>query len=82
MYEWYGLDLRPLKLGWIEPDKAENSSTMAESWQDFFVENESPKNIDSVVADVDNFCSKFKDQKIVLVTSGGTTIPFEKNTVR
>lgn len=56
---------------------------MSSDWQKFFIENESPKNLDAIVLQVDEFCQKFKDErKIVLVTSGGTTIPFERNTVR
>ena len=57
---------------------------MSEDWQKFFTENESPNNIESVKKEVDSFCNLFNktDQKIVLVTSGGTTIPFERNTVR
>ena len=56
---------------------------MSEDWEKFFEENEGPKNIESVIDQVDSFCKSFKaDQKVVLVTSGGTTIPFEKNTVR
>ena len=75
---------------------------MSEDWEKFFQENEGPKNIESVIEQVDKFCSSFSKPKsesiseseqksestsnevpkIVLITSGGTTIPFEKNTVR
>ncbi len=58
-----------------------------EDWEQFFRENEPPKNLQAVEDQVKTFISsKINDannkDKIVLVTSGGTTIPFEKNTVR
>ena len=44
---------------------------MIEDWEKFFIENESPKNFDSIKEIVDNFCNTLKDgRKIVLVTSG------------
>ena len=58
-------------------------------WETFFRENEQPKDIDMVRKCVDEFCNYFGEKHtsrenipIVLVTSGGTTIPFEQNMVR
>ena len=56
-------------------------------WERFFQQNEEPKDIDRVKNSVDEFCNYFCEQTrftipIVLVTSGGTTIPFEQNMVR
>ena len=59
------------------------------AWEQFFQENEAPKDIEVIRTSVDEFCNHFGSNKsnsesvpIVLVTSGGTTIPIEKNTVR
>ena len=58
------------------------------AWEQFFQENEEPKDIDVVRTSVDEFCNHFSNKSnigsvpIVLVTSGGTTVPIEKNTVR
>ena len=49
--------------------------------EEFFQENPPPKNYKEIQSSVNAFCDDHK-KKIVLVTSGGTTIPFEKNTVR
>ncbi|XP_014262427.1 phosphopantothenate--cysteine ligase [Cimex lectularius] len=52
------------------------------SWKEFFAsikttpENERKKNL------IKQFCQCHPFEKIVLVTSGGTTVPLEKNTVR
>ena len=60
-------------------------------WETFFQENEKPKNFEEVQIKVEKFCQHFEEEKttqthaatpIVLVTSGGTTIPFEQNMVR
>jgi len=54
-------------------------------WQTFFEENEPPKNLSEVGKSIDGFCKvhdEGRKNKVVLVTSGGTTIPLEKNTVR
>jgi phosphopantothenate-cysteine ligase len=53
-----------------------------EDWQQFFRENEAPKNLTQYEAEIKAFCLANKDRLVILVTSGGTTIPFEKNTVR
>jgi len=48
----------------------------------FFAENPAPKNLEKNKNVIKEFCDANAKQRIVLVTSGGTTIPFEKNTVR
>ena len=53
------------------------------AWEKFFEENERPKSYEESKRDVEAFCRALpSDHKIVLVTSGGTTVPFERNTVR
>jgi phosphopantothenate-cysteine ligase len=52
-------------------------------WETFFEENARPKNYDASRERISLFCRDLGLQRnVVLVTSGGTTIPFEKNTVR
>ena len=56
-----------------------------EEFDRFFEEIPQPKNYADIQRDLTDFCrphAQSEDLKIVLVTSGGTTIPFEKNTVR
>ena len=57
---------------------------MAEDCEEFFRDNPAPIELDRNKAVLKAFCQQqqSKNQKVVLVTSGGTTIPFEKNTVR
>ena len=50
--------------------------------QTFFQDNPAPGNIDFVTAQVEAFLKANAGNKVVLVTSGGTIIPFERNTVR
>ncbi|KAK2155292.1 hypothetical protein LSH36_243g01045 [Paralvinella palmiformis] len=51
---------------------------------DFFENSQKPDNFDSVRCAVEDFVKKHIDQdrNIVLVTSGGTTVPLESQTVR
>jgi len=54
-------------------------------WEIFFHDNPPPNNYCEVQASLDDFCRRHSDQqqlRVVLVTSGGTTIPLEANTVR
>jgi len=55
-------------------------------WEGFFKDNPPPKQYDEIVSSLDEFCRHLSggppDRRIVLVTSGGTTIPLEANTVR
>lgn len=53
-----------------------------EECENFFKDNAPPKNHEEAGEKLRQFCLAHKANKIVLVTSGGTTIPFEKNTVR
>ena len=51
----------------------------------FFEENPPPKNLNDIRAKIQDFICQdrlTKDSKVVLVSSGGTIIPFEKNVVR
>ena len=48
----------------------------------WFEENPAPKNAEVIQSQVEAFCTLHQRNGIILVTSGGTTIPFEKNTVR
>ena len=48
----------------------------------WFEENPAPKNAEVIQSQVEAFCTLHQRNRIILVTSGGTTIPFEKNTVR
>lgn len=55
--------------------------------EQFFNENAKPKDLESISRGANEFCAHFQQVDnatipIVLVTSGGTTIPFEKNVVR
>ena len=58
-------------------------------WENFFRENAAPKEFENVQKSVEEFCQFFDVNEaskssvpIVLITSGGTTIPFEQNMVR
>ena len=53
-------------------------------WEQFFEENEPPKGCEGARRAVGDFCGAASgaERKVVLVTSGGTTVPFERNTVR
>jgi len=48
----------------------------------FFAENLKPSNFDSAKQEISAFCNKHRERGIVLVTSGGTTVPLELKTVR
>ncbi|XP_065345217.1 phosphopantothenate--cysteine ligase [Cloeon dipterum] len=54
------------------------------SWEEFFSSNLAPKDLDCKKKAIELFCKKFSSSKtnVVLVTSGGTTVPLEHNTVR
>ena len=60
---------------------AENN---AEDCEAFFKENPSPNQVmlEKTQNLLKEFCNANRKQRVILVTSGGTTIPFEKNTVR
>ena len=53
-------------------------------WDEYFVNNPCPTDITGYVKSVRNFISyhKERDNRVVLITSGGTTVPLENQTVR
>lgn len=51
-------------------------------WKTFYASYPPPKDYDNIVERIENFCKIHENEKIVLVTSGGTTVPLEHNTVR
>lgn len=57
---------------------------MASHWEEFYSTNPPPVNFENNCTLLKNFCESHKknNQRIVLVTSGGTTVPLEHNTVR
>jgi phosphopantothenate-cysteine ligase len=57
---------------------------LADDESHYFATNRAPEYLDELVAQTTEFVSehKLKGRKIVLVTSGGTTVPLENNTVR
>ncbi|XP_065920684.1 phosphopantothenate--cysteine ligase-like [Dysidea avara] len=55
-----------------------------DEWETYFHNNEPPGNLEDVKSSVDRFVKEHgaSNRKIALVTSGGTTVPLESNTVR
>nr|ABU92523.1 POU class 6 [Eleutheria dichotoma] len=53
-------------------------------WQDYFSKTRPPSNLDEAKRTIQDFATKHRQlgRNIVLVTSGGTTVPIESNTVR
>ena len=68
----------------MSEDQKSAAPTILEDCETFFKENPPPnKNLlENNQTALKKFCEANRKQRIVLVTSGGTTIPFEKNTVR
>ncbi|XP_017885355.1 uncharacterized protein C4B3.18 isoform X2 [Ceratina calcarata] len=54
------------------------------TWEDFYAKHQKPQDFDQSVTLMKEFVKRQlnRDDKVVLVTSGGTTIPLERNTVR
>ncbi|XP_063707318.1 phosphopantothenate--cysteine ligase [Culicoides brevitarsis] len=54
------------------------------SWEDFYLEHLPPSDFEDTRQLLKEFCDRHKklNSNIVLVTSGGTTVPLEHNTVR
>lgn len=54
------------------------------SWEQFYAENPPPSDLDQTRHNVQDFCQKHLNNgsRIVLITSGGTTVPLEHHTVR
>ena len=67
-----------------EDPKSAAPASIVEDCETFFKENPAPNQIllENNKTAIKKFCEANRKQRIVLVTSGGTTIPFEKNTVR
>lgn len=53
-----------------------------DEWETFFSENLQPSNFEEARDKMTDFCAKHKERGVALVTSGGTTVPLELNTVR
>ncbi|XP_042223232.1 uncharacterized protein C4B3.18-like isoform X1 [Homarus americanus] len=54
-----------------------------DEWEQYFAENPAPRGYDVSCAQLEAFCQLHVNRNpIALVTSGGTTVPFERNTVR
>lgn len=60
------------------------ASNETEQWDAFFCATKPPADFDEQKRRIDEFCSAFADtdERVVLITSGGTTVPLEHNTVR
>ncbi|XP_059483553.1 phosphopantothenate--cysteine ligase [Neocloeon triangulifer] len=54
------------------------------TWEEFYLRNAAPSDLESRKKEIQSFCQKFEpsDLRVVLITSGGTTVPLEHNTVR
>ncbi|KAJ9593466.1 hypothetical protein L9F63_014995 [Diploptera punctata] len=56
---------------------------MSSRWEEFYATHSTPDNFEENKRQIDDFCQHVNsEQKIVLITSGGTTVPLEHNTVR
>uniref|UniRef100_A0A1B6L3S7 DNA/pantothenate metabolism flavoprotein C-terminal domain-containing protein n=1 Tax=Graphocephala atropunctata TaxID=36148 RepID=A0A1B6L3S7_9HEMI len=51
-------------------------------WEEFYASYSPPSNFEEIKLKIATFIKKHADIKIALVTSGGTTVPMELNTVR
>jgi len=60
------------------------SASVLNEWDQFFIANPAPEDFDKTQSLIEDFVTgcKEKKQPICLVTSGGTTVPLEVNTVR
>lgn len=59
-------------------------TSMDSTWEDFYARNPPPQDLEQNERSLREFIDKHMkaDSKVVLITSGGTTIPLEHNTVR
>ncbi|XP_033225216.1 phosphopantothenate--cysteine ligase isoform X2 [Belonocnema kinseyi] len=55
---------------------------MVSNWEDFYAKNPRPADLEQSESLLKDFIRRHDDRKVVLVTSGGTTVPLEHNTVR
>lgn len=54
-----------------------------EEWEEYFAQNPAPHGHSQNCAQMEAFCQRHVGHyPIALVTSGGTTVPLERNTVR
>lgn len=54
-----------------------------EDWEEYFAQNPAPRGHNENCAQLESFCQHHVGRHpIALVTSGGTTVPLERNTVR
>lgn len=54
-----------------------------EEWEKYFAETPAPRGYDLACAQLEGFCQQHVGKTpIALITSGGTTVPLERNTVR
>ncbi|XP_050542092.1 uncharacterized protein LOC126905943 isoform X2 [Daktulosphaira vitifoliae] len=51
-------------------------------WESFYNSHSSPASYEIIITEIKQFISHHENKKIVLITSGGTTVPIEQNTVR
>ncbi|KAH7638678.1 phosphopantothenate-cysteine ligase-like protein [Dermatophagoides farinae] len=68
----------------VKPILQQQSSIIDEldKIEKFFQQLQKPKNLYEIRDRAHRFCQQNLDRKIVLITSGGTTVPMEHNTVR
>ncbi|KAL1453176.1 hypothetical protein WDU94_007342 [Cyamophila willieti] len=52
------------------------------NWEKFYTTLKPPQNVDLVRQKIGDFYNQHRDKKIAVITSGGTTVPMEHNTVR
>ncbi|KAH9255369.1 hypothetical protein BASA81_006488 [Batrachochytrium salamandrivorans] len=66
----------------MEGNKKPRAAIGEELEEDFFSQSIAPRDLVAVQAQLDKFVLRNQHKPIVLVTSGGTTVPLERNTVR
>ena len=57
---------------------------MDDTWQNFFAQTSPPSDLEATTAQLKTWVQRHAKlrRKMALVTSGGTTVPLERNTVR
>ncbi|OTF72513.1 hypothetical protein BLA29_009374 [Euroglyphus maynei] len=68
----------------FKPELQQQSSINEEldKIENFFQQLQRPKNLNEIRDRTEKFCQQHSERKIILITSGGTTVPMEHNTVR
>jgi phosphopantothenate-cysteine ligase len=68
------------------PSKSMDLNQAKNHWEDFFGEAPVPSNYDDAISKTREFVSEAREEasemRVVLVSSGGTTVPLEQLTVR